>query len=98
MDNDDPIEVRMGTFFAVLGAGAFLLFVVSDVADQVDFDYFFIALILLSMGYYFRRKKAPPPPSGRFSGFKGFWQKLRAGRSKGGGGGGGEGKDDKEKK
>jgi hypothetical protein len=96
MDNDDPIEVRMGTFFVVIGGGVFLLFVLSDVADKVDFDYFFISLILFAVGYYFRRTKAPPPPSGRFAWFKGFWGKMRAGKS--GGGGGGEGKEKKDKK
>ena len=96
MDNDDPIEVRMGTFFVVIGGGVFLLFVLSDIADQVDFDYFFIALILFVVGYYFRRTKAPPPSSGRFAWFKGFWGKMRSGKT--GGGGGGEGKEKKEKK
>ncbi len=95
MDNDDPIEVRMGTFFVVIGGGVFLLFVLSDVADKVDFDYFFVALVLFAIGYYFRRTKAPPPPSGRFAWFKGFWGKMRSGK---GGGGGGDGKDKKDKK
>ena len=93
MENDDPIEVRMGTFFVVMGMGIFLLFVVSDVVDKVEFDYFFLAVILLVIGYYFRRKKAPPPGANRFSWFKGAWGKMRAGRGKGGGGG--DGKDKK---
>ncbi len=95
MDNDDPIEVRMGTFFVVIGGGVFLLFVLSDVADKVDFDYFFVALVLFAIGYYFRRTKAPPPPSGRFAWFKGFWGKMRSGKA---GGGGSDGKDKKDKK
>lgn len=90
-ENEDPFEVRMGTFFVVMGAGVFLLFVISDVSDRVDFDYFFISIILFAIGYYFRRSKAPPPPSGRFSWFKGVWGRTRWGR----GGGGGEGKDKK---
>lgn len=85
MDNDDPIEVRMGTFFVVMGGGVFLLFVISDVSDQVDFDYFFIALILFAIGYYLRRTKTPPPPSGRFAWFKGYWGKTRWGKKAGGG-------------
>jgi uncharacterized membrane protein YfcA len=93
MENEDPFEVRVGTFFVVVGMGVFLLFVVSDVADQTEFDYFFGAMILLAIGYYLRRKKAPPPPSGRFSGFKGAWQKMRARKDKGG-----DGKDKKDKK
>ncbi|MBK6646733.1 MAG: hypothetical protein IPG44_13485 [Anaerolineales bacterium] len=93
MENDDPIEVRMGTFFVVMGMGIFLLFVVSDVADKVQFDYFFLAMILLGIGYYFRRKKARPQAANRFSWLKSAWTKMRAGRGKGGGGG--EGKDKK---
>jgi len=95
MENDDPIEVRMGTFFVVMGMGVFLLFVVSDVADKVEFDYFFLSMILLGIGYYFRRKKARPPAANRFTWFKNTWSKMRAGRGKGGGGGGGEGKNKK---
>jgi len=91
MDTEDPFEVRVGTFFVVMGMGTFLLFVISDLTDKVDFDYFFISLILLAIGYYMRRSKAPPPPSGRFEWFKGFWGKTRWGRK----GGGGEGKDKK---
>jgi flagellar biosynthesis component FlhA len=67
MDNEDPIVVRMGTFFLIIGAGAFLLFVISDLADKVDFDFLFISVLLLFVGWYFRRKKAPPPSAGRFS-------------------------------
>ncbi|MBL8063299.1 MAG: hypothetical protein JNK32_09790 [Anaerolineales bacterium] len=104
MDTEDPIEVRMGTFFVVIGAGLFLLFVMSDVANKVDFDYFFLGMLLMAIGFYFRRNKTPPPSSGRFTGFKSFWQKLRAGRGGGGGGGGGaakeapKGKDNKKDK
>ncbi len=93
MENDDPIEVRVGPFFVVMGMGVFLLFVVSDVADKVEFDYFFLAVILVGVGYYFRRKKAPPPPANRFSWFKGALGKMRAGWGKGKGGG--ESKDKK---
>ena len=93
-ENGDPIEVRVGTFFMVMGGGAFLLFVMSDFANRVDFDFFFVALILFSIGYYFRRTKAPPPPAGRFSGFKNFVNKIREGRK----GRGSAPKDKKDKK
>lgn len=92
MDSEDPFEVRMGTFFVVMGGGVFLLFVVSDVADQVDFDFFFISLILFVIGYYLRRSKAPPPSAGRFSWFNGFMEKMRSGRK------GAASKDKKDKK
>ncbi|MFN3492707.1 MAG: hypothetical protein ACK40V_10850 [Anaerolineales bacterium] len=75
MENDDPFVVRVGTFFFVIGMGAFLLFVVSDLAEQVDFDFLFIAVLLIGIGMYMRRKKAKPPPAGRFS-----WIKRRLGK------------------
>jgi len=67
MNNEDPIIVRMGTFFYVIGGGAFILFVASDLANQANFDYFFIAIVLIAIGWAFRRKKAPPPSAGRFA-------------------------------
>ncbi len=57
----------------VLGLGAFVLFVTSDIAKQVDFDYLFVAMVLLAIGWTMRRKKAPPPPAGRFE----YLRKLR---------------------
>lgn len=75
MENDDPFVVRVGTFFLVIGAGAFLLFVFSDIAEKVDFDYLFVAVLLIGLGWYMRRSKAKPPPAGRFS-----WVKRRLGK------------------
>ncbi len=63
---EDSLIIRVGTFFMVIGFGAFVLFVTSDIADQVDFDYLFIAMLLIGIGWGFRRKKVPPPPAGRF--------------------------------
>ncbi|MFN8381770.1 MAG: hypothetical protein U0V02_07510 [Anaerolineales bacterium] len=73
MENEDPFIVRVGTFFMVIGLGAFVLFVTSDIADKVDFDYLFIAMLLTFIGWTMRRKKAPPPPAGRFE----YLRKLR---------------------
>ncbi len=64
---DEPLIVRVGTFFLVLGWGSFILFVASDFAKKPDFNYLFIAMILIGIGWGFRRKKAPPPAAGRFS-------------------------------
>jgi len=77
MEDNDTIEIRMGTFFMILGFGAFILFVMSDLADKADFDYLFAAMIMIALGAYFRRKKAPPPPSGRFAGIKSLSQKMK---------------------
>jgi hypothetical protein len=73
MDNDDPTIVRVGTFFYVIGGGVFLLFVASDLAKQANFDYLFLSILLLAIGWMFRRRKAPPPSAGRFA----WWRKTR---------------------
>jgi hypothetical protein len=73
MDSEDPLIYRVGVFFYVIGGGAFVLFVVSDFAEQADFDFLFIALLLIGIGWMFRRGKAPPPSAGRFA----WWKKTR---------------------
>ena len=70
MENEDPFIVRVGTFFMIMGGAAFILFVTSDIADQVDFDYLFAAMLLIFIGWVFRRNKPPPPPAGRFESFR----------------------------
>jgi len=66
-ENEDSFIVRVGTFLMIMGGGVFILFVISDIADQVDFNYLFVALLLIFIGWNFRRKKAPSPPTGRFA-------------------------------
>lgn len=73
MDNEDPLIVRVGMFFMVMGLGSFVLFVTSDIAEKVDFDYLFIAMLLIAIGWSMYRKKAPPPPAGRFE----YLRKMR---------------------
>ena len=73
MDSDDSLIVRVGMFFYVIGGGIFLLFVASDLAKQADFDYLFISLLMIGVGWLFRRGKAPPPSAGRFA----WWKKTR---------------------
>jgi hypothetical protein len=69
MEPQDSFSVRVGMFFLVLGGGAFLLFVVSDIADRTDFDFLFVSLILMGLGWTLWRKKPPPPSAGRFEWF-----------------------------
>ena len=69
MEPQDSFTVRVGMFFLVLGGGAFLLFVVSDIADKTDFDYLFTSLVLMGVGWAMWRKKPPPPSAGRFAWF-----------------------------
>ncbi|GAB4544139.1 MAG: hypothetical protein Fur002_17090 [Anaerolineales bacterium] len=74
---DDPIEFRIGVFFYLMGAGAFVIFVASDFAKKADFDYFFGALVLFSIGWYFRRNLKPPPRVERFTWFKNAIQNMK---------------------
>ncbi len=67
MNPEDSFIVRVGMFFLVLGGGAFILFVASDLADKPDFDYLFGAMILFAIGWSMWRKKPPPASAGRFS-------------------------------
>ncbi|MBT3336682.1 MAG: hypothetical protein HN855_16600 [Anaerolineae bacterium] len=72
MDEKNIIP-RIGTFFLVVGVGFIILFVVSDLAQTVYFDYLFIGLLFAGFGIFLRRKADPPPPSGRFA----TWRKMR---------------------
>ena len=67
MDSEDPLIFRVGVFFYVIGGGAFILFVISDVAKKADYDFLFTSLLMIGIGWMFRRGKAPPPSAGRFS-------------------------------
>ena len=50
-----------------------MLFVISDIAKGVSFNYLFWGLALTGSGIYLRRDVEPPPSSGRFEG----WKKMR---------------------
>jgi hypothetical protein len=67
MDPEDTFSIRVGMFFLVIGAGAFILFIISDLADKPDFDYLFVAMILIAIGWSMWRKKPPPPSADRFA-------------------------------
>ena len=69
MEPEDSFCVRVGMFFLVIGGGAFLLFVVSDIADKTDFDFLFGSLVLMVVGWLMWRKKPPPPSAGRLEWF-----------------------------
>jgi hypothetical protein len=58
---------RIGTFFIILGIFALIFFLASDFADRLDFDWLFVGMVLLGLGYFFRRRAAPPPSADRFS-------------------------------
>ena len=59
---------RIGTFFLLLGIGLLVLFMASEAAKKVAFEYFCWSLILMILGFVFRGQfKRNVPPSGRFS-------------------------------
>lgn len=75
MGDENPINqsdfiVRIGTFLMLLGTFFIILFLASDFAKQTDFDWLFLGVSFLLVGFLFRRKAPPPPPSDRFSGVR----------------------------
>ena len=62
----DDLIARIGTFFYMIAIGLVILFFASESANKTDYDYFFIALILLIVGFLFRKRAAPPPAADRF--------------------------------
>jgi len=70
--------LRIGTFFIVIGAGIFILFIASDSASRTNFDLLFWAVLSVTVGILIRRRKPPPPPSGRFA----IWRRMREGARK----------------
>jgi hypothetical protein len=58
---------RIGTFMLLLGIFSIIFFLASDFARQPDFDWLFIGMVLLGIGFVFRRRAPPPSPAGRFS-------------------------------
>jgi hypothetical protein len=64
---------RIGTFLIILGIFALIIFLASDFANNPVFDWLFIGLVLMGLGFFLRRRAAPPPASGRF----GTLRKLR---------------------
>jgi uncharacterized integral membrane protein len=59
---------RIGTFFLLVGIGLFVIFMASDNAQNVAFEYLCWSLILVIIGFVFRGQfKKSVAPSGRFS-------------------------------
>ena len=88
--NYNPKEFiyRVGTFFLLLGVGSLIFFMLSEAAEQPQFNYFCWSMILLTLGFMFRAQyKKATASSGRFSILKRIFG--RGGSSGGGGSGGG---------
>ena len=57
---------RIGTFFLLLGCGLMILFIGSEFSREANFNFFFLSLVALFIGYQLRRR-AQPRESARFS-------------------------------
>jgi hypothetical protein len=77
MEPEDTFSIRVGMFLLVMGAGSLMLFVVSDIAQKTDFDFLFIALVLMGIGWSMWRKKPPRPSAGRFAWFNKWFGERR---------------------
>ena len=66
MDNKDILP-RIGTFFIIMGIGAVVLFIISDIAKAVSFTYLFVGLLLVGIGIAARRNVEKEEASGRFA-------------------------------
>lgn len=64
---------RIGTFLIILGIFSLIFFLASDFANRPEFDWLFIGMVLMGLGFVFRRRAAPTPSAGRF----GMLRKLR---------------------
>lgn len=66
---------RIGTFFILIGTFLVIMFIASDLADQTDFDYLFLAMMAIVAGWMMQKKRAKPPPAGRFA----YLRRMREG-------------------
>ena len=64
---------RVGTFFLLVGVGLLVIFMLSEAAEQTQFNYFCGSMVLLILGFLFRAQyRKPAVSSGRFSWIKKF--------------------------
>lgn len=69
----EDLVPRIGTFMVLLGVFSLIFFLASDFADRPEFDWLFVGMVFLGIGFIFRRRAPPPAPAGRFS----YIRKLR---------------------
>jgi len=68
--NYNPREIiyRVGTFFLLVGLGLFIFFMLSEGAQNPQFNYFCWSLVLLIIGFIFRAQyRKQTASSGRFN-------------------------------
>ena len=66
--NRKEFVYRVGTFFLLVGLGLLVFFMLSESAEQPQFNYFCGSLVLLIIGFIFRAQyRKAVVKSGRFS-------------------------------
>jgi len=66
--NRKEFVYRVGTFFLLVGLGLLVFFMLSESAEQPQFNYFCGSMILLIVGFIFRAQyRKAVVKSGRFS-------------------------------
>ncbi|MGC8856900.1 MAG: hypothetical protein ACP5QU_08880 [Anaerolineae bacterium] len=78
----EELIIRVGTFFILIGFYLLVLFIASDFAKMTDFDYLFLAVLAMGIGWVLQRRRPPPPPAGRFSSLRKLREKLSKKQSK----------------
>jgi hypothetical protein len=78
----EELIIRVGTFFILIGFYLLVLFIASDFAQMTDFDYLFLAVLAIGIGWVLQRRRQPPPPSGRFSSLRKLRENLSKKQSK----------------
>jgi hypothetical protein len=76
MDSNTELVPRVGTFFLLVAVALMILFAGSDLADDPQFDLFFLGVAAGLFGLFLRRRAPRPAASGRF----GIVHKARAKR------------------
>jgi hypothetical protein len=66
--NHKEFVYRVGTFFLLVGTGLLIFFMLSEFADQPQFNYFCSSMVLITIGFIFRAQyRRAVVSSGRFS-------------------------------
>jgi hypothetical protein len=74
---------RIGTFFLLLGALAVVLFIASDVGEKTYFQYFFLGIFMVGLGFILKRMSAQPASEGkRFESLRRMRQRSREKKAK----------------
>jgi len=68
--SQEDLVPRIGTFLILLGIFSLIFFVTSDMARNPEFDWLFVGMVLMGIGFLFRRRAPAPPPAGRFAGIR----------------------------